>query len=246
MAPAQRYDTIGLGYTAFRQPDPHIADQIWAAVGAAERIVNVGAGTGSYERADRHIVSVEPSSVMIEQRGASAPPVVQAGAEHLPFPDRSFQVALALLTVHHWNNLAQGLAELKRVSQRQIVFTFDQAAHDRLWLFRDYVPAAVGLDHQAPLASVVELLGATRVAVIPVPADCTDGFGSAYWRRPERYLDPAVRASISVLARLHPSEVDPGLRQLERDLADGSWHERHADLLARETLDCGLRLVIAE
>lgn len=243
MPPTQRYDAIGVGYATYRQPDPRIAAQIWAAVGDAERILNVGAGTGSYERSDRSMVAVEPSAVMIGQRSGLVP-VVRAAAESLPFPDDSFDVALALMTVHHWRDLRQGLGELRRVAPRQVVFTFDPGQHDSLWVFNEYVPAALGLADDTPLDVVLETLDTDRIEVVPTPADCNDGFATAYWRRPEQYLSPTVRSNISAFARLDPALVDPGIAQLERDLASGVWHERHADLLAQDSIDLGLRLVI--
>jgi SAM-dependent methyltransferase len=243
--PDQRYDTIGRGYTSFRHPDPRIATQIWGAVGDAERILNVGAGTGSYEDDSRSIVAVEPSAVMINQRGADAAPVIRGAAEALPFPDRTFDVGMALMTVHHWKDLRRGLMELRRVSHRQVVFTFDADRHDSLWVFNEYVPAAHGLADRAQVGVIVETLGAGRVEVVHTPADCTDGFGSAYWRRPEQYLLPEVRANISAFARLDPTLVEPGMARLEADLANGTWHERHADLLERDAIDAGLRLIVA-
>jgi SAM-dependent methyltransferase len=245
MVAAPRYDTIGRGYTDYRRPDRRIAAQIRAAVGDAARIVNVGAGTGSYEDGFAALVAVEPSAVMIGQRAVGSPPVVRAGAEHLPFDDDTFEVALALMTVHHWSDLQAGLGELGRVASRQVIFTFDPARHDALWVFNEYVPAALGLADAAPLDAVVETLGAQHVEVVAVPADCTDGFASAYWRRPEQYLSPTVRASISAFARLDDALVKPGMARLKEDLESGLWHERHADLMGRDTLDAGLRLVVA-
>ena len=241
--PTHRYDTIGRGYTTFRRPDPRIARQIWAAVGEADRIVNVGAGTGSYERTDRRMVAVEPSAVMVSQRDGRIP-VVRATAESLPFPDDSFDVALALMTVHHWADLRRGLDELRRVARRQIVFTFDPAIHGSLWVFSEYVPAAVGLDDDTPLDLILEALETERVEVVPTPADCTDGFASAYWRRPEGYLSPTARANISAFARLDQRLVDPGMTRLARELASGAWQKRHADLMTKADFDAGLRLVI--
>jgi SAM-dependent methyltransferase len=239
-----RYDTIGVGYTDFRRADPRIAAQIWSAVGDARTIVNIGAGTGSYEESARPMVAVEPSAVMISQRH-TAVPVVRAAAEHLPFPDNSFDVGLALMTVHHWEDKRQGLRELRRVARRQVVFTYDPDMHDRLWVFTEYVPAALSLEDQAPLDLVVEELGADEVTVVCTPADCTDGFGSAYWQRPEQYLSPQVRANISAFARLDQAVVEAGMAQLARDLESGEWHRRHADLLTRDSIDGGLRLVVA-
>jgi SAM-dependent methyltransferase len=241
---AQRYDTVGVGYTNFRRPDPRIAAHIWSAVGNAGRIVNVGAGTGSYEQRARTMAAVEPSARMISQRAAGVP-VVRAAAEHLPFGDDSFDVGLALMTVHHWKDQRRGLRELRRVARRQAVFTYDPGVHDRLWVFTEYVPAALSWEDHAQLQVVVEELDAHEVAVIPTPADGLDGFGSAYWQRPERYLLPEVRANISAFARLDQAVVEAGMAQLARDLESGVWHRRHADLLGRDAIDGGLRLVVA-
>ncbi|MGP0032775.1 MAG: class I SAM-dependent methyltransferase [Acidimicrobiales bacterium] len=241
----QRYDTIGCGYSRYRRPDPRIAAQIWAAIGDAARIVNVGAGTGSYEVDGRPIVAVEPSPVMVGQRDPAGAPVVRAAAEDLPFPDRLFDVALATLTVHHWADPRAGLAELRRVARRQVVLTFDRAAHDRSWIFAEYVPAALALADAAPMDMVIDALGTARVEVVPVAADCTDGFALAFWKRPEQFLSPSVRAGISAFARLDPAQVEPGMARLRRDLASGAWHDRHADLLALDSIDAGLRLVTA-
>jgi len=241
----QRYDDIGRTYRAMRRTDPAIAAQIWAAVGDARRIVNVGAGTGSYEDHARSIVAVEPSAVMMAQRGPTAAPAVQAVAEALPFPDGTFDVAMAILTVHHWRDLRAGLAELRRVARRQVIFTFDPEIHDALWVFNDYVPAAMGLALAAPLEVITDALGPCLVETIAVPKDCADGFASAYWRRPEHYLRPEVRASISAFARLDDRDVEPGMARLAEDLASGRWHERHGDLFEHESYDAGLRLVIA-
>ena len=243
---AQRYDTIGRGYTRFRRPDPRIAAQIWSAIGDAARIVNVGAGTGSYEDATRNVVAVEPSAVMVGQRGPSGAPVVRGAAEHLPFPDRSFDVAMASMTVHHWLDLRAGLAEMCRVADRQVIFTFDPSMHDALWVFTEYVPASVGFADSAPLEEVIDGLGPCRVEVVLTPADCTDGFASAYWRRPEQYLSPSLRANISVLARLDPTDVEPGMAQLARDLDSGAWQDGIPTCSRRESIDAGLRLVISE
>jgi SAM-dependent methyltransferase len=247
MAQAARYDTIGQRYTDRRGPDPRIAARIAAALGAAKTAVNVGAGTGSYEetRATRAFVAAEPSAVMIAQRRSDTAPAVRASAEHLPFAARSFDVALAVLTVHHWSDLRLGLSELRRVARRQVVVTIDPTVHDHMWLIEEYFPAIAGLSDGAPLADVVEALHAHTVEVILIPADCRDGFLMAYWRRPERYLDAAVRANTSGFALLGEEDTRPGLSQLAADLDDGTWHRRHADLVERAHHDLGLRLVLA-
>jgi SAM-dependent methyltransferase len=245
MARPQRYDAIGRGYADHRRPDPRIAERIWAAVGPATTILNVGAGAGSYEDPARAMVAVEPSLTMIGQRPADAGPALQASAEHLPFADNSFDVAMALMTVHHWSDLGQGLSELQRVSRRQVVFTFDPALHDSLWIFTEYVPGIIGMSDHAPLEAMMAGLGTDQVEIIAVPRDCTDGFITAYWRRPEQYLIPGVRAATSGFSLLPEDQVEAGMEALRDDLESGAWQRRHADLLDTTELDVGLRLVIA-
>ena len=240
MAPTARYDRIGRGYISRRQPDPRIEAQIWAAIGPATSIVNIGAGAGSYERDGSHLVAVEPSAVMIGQRPDTAAPAVQAGAERLPFSDHAFEVALALLTVHHWSDLELGLAEMRRVAM-----TIDPPVHDAIWLLQEYVPAIIGMSDNVPLDLVVRNLDAHTVDVIPIPVDCLDGFCMAYWNRPAEYLDPIARANTSAFARLDEADYAPGLARLERDLADGTWQLRHGNLLELTEYDVGLRLVVA-
>lgn len=239
------YDEIGLGYNQHRRADPRIAAQIGRALGGAQRVCNVGAGAGSYEPSDSHVIAVEPSSAMLAQRNDTRS--VRAVAERLPFGDASFDASLAVLTVHHWLDLELGLAELARVAPRQVVFGFVPDAQDEFWLVRDYLPEISALDtRRSPgLERVVAALGATRVEVIPIPWDCTDGFQAAYWRRPERYLEASVRASISTLAVLEPAVVQEGVGRLEADLRSGVWQKRNAALLERDTMDWGYRLIIA-
>jgi SAM-dependent methyltransferase len=233
-------------YAQRRRPDPRIAGRIVAALGDARTIIDVGAGTGSYEPRDRFVVAVEPSTVMIGQRAPDAGPVVRGDAARLPFPSQSFDAALALLTIHHWTDRAAGLAEMRRVARRQVVFTFDLEMQREFWLLRDYVPAAYEIDaDRAPsVAEIADAIGADRIETVPVPRDCTDGFGLAYWARPEAYLDPEVRACISCLAQLDPGDVLPGIQRLDDDLRSGCWHERYGHTLAGDEFDGGYRLVI--
>jgi SAM-dependent methyltransferase len=242
------YDRIGAHYGSFRRPDPRIAAQVRAALGAAASVVNVGAGTGSYEPTDRRVVAVEPSSVMVGQRPLGAAPVVRGLAEALPFADGAFEAALAVLTVHHWEDLGAGLAELVRVAARIVVLTFDPDPHFSYWLVEEYLPEILDLaSARSPgVARVAELLGAGRVDVVPIPADCQDGFNWAYWRRPEAYLDPVVRSCISGVALLPDELVEERMGRLRDDLASGRWYRRHADLLDRPAVDGGFRLVIRD
>jgi hypothetical protein len=95
MSSARLYDTIGAAYTVTRRTEPRIAAQVWDALGDARTVLNVGAGTGSYEPPDRDVTAVEPSAVMRAQRPAGAAQCVAATAENLPFEDQSFDAAMA-------------------------------------------------------------------------------------------------------------------------------------------------------
>lgn len=241
----QLYDRIGVGYRSYRRPDPHIAAAITHALGDLTPIVNVGAGTGSYEPADRPAVAVEPAMTMIRQRQARLTPVVQASATHLPFRDAAFAAALAVLTIHHWPDCMRGLLELARVARhRVVILTYDPAATG-FWLVEDYFPAIREIDRQSlpPLDTFQRALGAVDIRPLPIPHDCTDGFLGAYWRRPSAYLDPGVRRAISAFARL--PNVDAGLARLRADLADGTWTRRYGHLLQQTAVDLGYRLIIA-
>lgn len=239
------YDAIGAGYGRTRRSDPRIQQAIDAALGDAARVVNVGAGTGSYEPRARDVVAVEPSALMIAQRSPDAAPVVQAAAESLPFEDGAFDAALAVLTDHHWSDRAAGLREMRRVARRRaVLFTWDGRFAMRFWLVRDYLPEFVGLPGMS-IAAIAAHLGAQRIVPVPVPADCQDGFFHAYWARPEAYLDADVRAGISVFARLDRTAVERAVAHLEHDLATGAWQERNADIADRPELDLGYRLLIA-
>ncbi len=239
------YDMIGRSYRQRRAPDPRIASQIWEALGNAQSVCNVGAGTGSYEPKARSVVAVEPSKAMIEQHPEGA--VVRAIAEALPFPDRAFDASMAVLTIHHWRDVLGGLREMCRIAPRRVVFTFDPAHQEDLWLVRDYVPAIVDVDQKRSpsIELIADAVGADSVEPVRIPWDCTDGFLAAYWRRPQLYLEPDVRACISGLALLPPSEVKAGMRRLADDLQSGEWARRNADLLEREEMDYGYRLVVA-
>jgi SAM-dependent methyltransferase len=239
------YDSIGRGYTAVRREDPRIAARIRAALGDARTVVNVGAGAGAYEPEELDVTAVEPSDVMIAQRPPGSARVVKARAEELPFEDDSFDAAMAVLSDHHWDDHAQGLAELRRVARRVVLFTWEPATGRRTWLIREYFPCFEELVPQGyRLEMTVEGLGGGRIEPVPIPHDCLDGFFHAYWRRPHAYLDPGVRAGISAFARMEASCMEEGLARLSADLESGAWKRRHADLLELDELDAGYRLVI--
>lgn len=240
------YDRIGASYARTRRPDPRIARALHEALGDARTVVNVGAGTGAYEPRDREVTAVEPSAVMIAQRPPDAAPAVQASAEALPFGDASFDAAMAVFTIHHWSDWRAGIDELVRVAPGRVaVLAFDVDWVERYWLVRDYLPAIGELDRgrTAPLADVAEALGA-RVEPVPIPHDCSDGFLCAYWKRPLAYLDPTVRANISPFPLLGEEAVADGLERLERDVADGTWAARNAELLEADEADFGYRLLV--
>lgn len=242
------YDHIGQDYAARRRPDPRWAARIHAAVAGCRTLVNVGAGTGSYEPAEPGVVAVEPSWTMLRQRAGDAAPAVRAVAERLPFATQSFDAALAILTTHHWSDAAAGLGEMRRVARRQVVVTWDPGVFARqFWLVRDFVPEAVAREESlATLATVAAHLPGARIEPLPVPAACVDGFFGAYWRRPHAYLDPAVRGAISGLALLDERIVTVAFQRLRDDLDSGTWQARNAELLALDEIDLGYRLVIAD
>jgi SAM-dependent methyltransferase len=229
-----------------RREEPRIAARIRDALGDARTVLNVGAGAGAYEPEDLEVTAVEPSGVMRAQRPPGAAPVMDAPAEALPFPDDSFDAAMAVLSDHHWSDQAKGLAEMRRVARRRVLFTWEGSTALDSWLVRDYFPGFSRFSREArDLRLMLERLGGGRIEPVPIPHDCIDGFFHAYWRRPEAYLEEEVRAGISVFSLLPPEEVAAGLKRLRADLGSGEWRRRNAALLGLEELDLGYRLVIA-
>jgi hypothetical protein len=245
MSSAPLYDTIGATYTVTRRTEPRIAAQVWAALGDAQTVLNVGAGTGSYEPPGRDVTAVEPSAVMRAQRPAGAAPCIAATAESLPFEDQSFDAAMAIATIDHWQDPIAGLREMRRVARRVVVLTKDFRDSDLFWLNRDYLPEFAGLLAGRP--SLTELVRAIEARLEPVliPWDCADGSYEAYWRRPEAYLDEHVRRGISIWARVGPDAEKRAVHSLRDDLASGRWAERHRDLVHLDAAELGLRLLIA-
>jgi SAM-dependent methyltransferase len=193
------------------------------------------------------VFAVEPSQTMIRQRSKDSAPVVQGTAESLPFGDGALDAALAVLTVHHWTDPMQGLDEMRRVARRVVVFTWDQDVWESFWLIREYLPGIANIDRRRALAvrDLVSALGGGQVVSVLIPHDCSDGFHGAFWRRPEAYLDPQVRAGISTYALISLAERNVGLRQLAADLESGVWADRYSNLLQLDEIDLGYRLIIA-
>jgi ubiquinone/menaquinone biosynthesis C-methylase UbiE len=243
-----KYDRLGVTYACTRTTEPRIAAQIRAQLGDARTVCNVGAGTGSYEPADRAVVAVEPSTTMLEQRPAGCAPAVRAFAEQLPFADRAFDACMAVLTLHHWNDLEAGLAEMRRVAPRQVVCFFEPSYADAAWLIADYFPEILDLENEqtAPgLAEIAAYLDVLSCDVVPVPADCIDGFAGSFWNRPEAYLRPDVQRGISGFMQLPDAVVAAGTARLRADLASGRWDAKYGFLRAERECDLGYRLLRA-
>ena len=235
-------------YARTRRADPRIAAAIDDALGDAETVVNVGAGTGSYEPVGRRVTAVEPSAEMIAQRPAGAAPAVRAGAEALPFDDDSFDAAMAVLTVHHWPDLDGGLKELCRVARSRIVLvTFDPEPLRGFWMVRDYFPAIVGVHaDRIGTRALAARLPSASARPLPVPHDCTDLFFAALWARPEMLLDPDVVRPMWVWQKLPETVRREGRDRLAADLESGAWDERNGHLRERREHDVGLRLLVSE
>jgi SAM-dependent methyltransferase len=238
-----RYDRIGSDYGRNRREDPRLACVIVRELQGTRSVVNVGAGTGSYEPPDRFVVAVEPSGVMLAQRPAESAPATQAFAERLPFGDNAFDAAMAILTVHHWSDQCAGLMELSRVARERIVLLTWYPSNEGFWLVRDYFPEFLEADRKRlpPLERLLSFIADGRVVTVPIPHDCADGFLGAYWRRPEAYLDPEIRRGISSFATCRNLSA---LKRLEKDLDTGEWQRRYGSLLDKAELDLGYRLVV--
>jgi SAM-dependent methyltransferase len=243
----QLYDSIGRTYTVTRRTEPRIAARIWGALGDARTVLNVGAGTGSYEPLDRDVLAVEPSALMRSQRPPDAAPCVAGVAENLPFDDLSFDAAMAVFTLHHWQDPVAGLREMRRVARRVVVMLFDTSDPDLFWLTRDYLPEFAALRAVRVLASVTGLARSidARLEPVPIPWDCADGFFEAYWRRPEAYLDADVRRGVSVWPAVGPEVEARVVRDVGGDLASGRWAARNRDLVHLDEAELGARLLIA-
>ncbi len=239
------YDELAESYRRYRTPDARIASSIWAHLESAERVLNVGAGTGAYEPDNCEVVAVEPSEQMTVFRRTSKSKLVRASAENLPFDDGAFDASMALLTIHHWSDIRRGLKEMLRVTTGKIVvFTWVGYGND-FWL-EDYLAALRGFDLKLfpDLREMEEMLGAITVEPVEIPHDCTDGFMCAYWRRPRAYLDAAARKAISTFSRV--GAIEEGLRNLEDDLDSGEWDRKYGHLLAKASMDLGYRLVVRD
>ena len=244
-----RYDSIGAGYATTRHEDPRIAARVHAALSDARTVVNVGAGAGSYEPHDRHVIPIEPSEVMIAQRGPSLAPAIRGGAYPLPLADDSVDAAMAILTIHHWDDdQERGLREMRRVARGPVVLlTVDPQVSRRMWLMADYLPEVAALDRRifpSPERLARCLESELTVQTVPIARDTPDWTLLSFWAHPERVLDPRARAATSGFARMPPDVIERVVNEVERDLRDGTWDARHGRLRLLDEHDAGLRLIV--
>lgn len=248
--PAFNYDAFGDKYSTIRRADPRIARYIDAALGDAKNVLNVGAGAGSYEPEDRYVVAVEPSHSMRRQRldnGKS--PAIDAKAHALPFDDDAFDAVMALITVHHWQDIKSGLLELKRVARnRVVVMTFDPDALDNFWN-AEYFPEVVAVEKKRypSIEYLKNCLGDNvDVIPIPIPLDCSDGFQEAFYGRPEAFLQREVRQAQSAWGFIDKETEARMVAKLAADLQSGRWDQLYGEHRRMPFFTCALRLVVAE
>ena len=245
-----RYDTIGHGYCQTRREDHRFRALIHAALGNARTVVNVGAGTGAYEPTDRHVIAIEPSDVMAAQRSRDLAPAIRASAGSIPLRDRSVDAAMAILSVHHWDEeREQGVRELRRVARDAVVIlTYDPTISGAMWLMADYLPEVAAMDLKIfpPPEKLAEWLGGNvRIDNVPISRDTSDWMLGSFWAHPERVLDATARAATSGFARMPTNVVGRVVAEVSCDLGSGRWDERNGNLRKLEALDVGLRLIVA-
>ncbi|MGB9183197.1 MAG: class I SAM-dependent methyltransferase [Solirubrobacteraceae bacterium] len=247
--PLPRYEQIGRGYARTRREDPRLAQRIHQALGHAHTVVNVGAGTGSYEPRDRYVLAIEPSDVMAAQRPSELRPAIRASAERLPLRDQSVDAAMAILTVHHWDEEQKdGIREMRRVARGPVVIlTYDPDVSGQMWLMADYLPEVAELDRRIfPSIENLDhwLGGRTEVETVEIPSDTPDWTLGSFWAHPERVLHPEARNATSGFARMESAVVERVTEAVQRDLASGVWDSRHGHLRQLSAFDAGLRLLI--
>ena len=248
--PVARYDTIGQGYSRNRREDPGFRALIHAALADARTVMNVGAGAGAYEPSDRHVIAIEPSDVMAAQRPGNLAPAICASAGSIPLRDRSVDAAMAILTLHHWDEEREkGVRELRRVARGAVVLlTYDASVSASMWLMADYLSEVIALDQRIfpPPQQLAQWLGGNvRIETVPIPRDSPDWMLGSFWAHPERVLNANARAATSGFARMPGAVVERVVSEISRDLASGLWEQRHGYLRNMDALDVGLRLVVA-
>jgi SAM-dependent methyltransferase len=239
------YDEIGINYSVTRCTDPEIAKQLYSELDAAIRIVNIGAGTGSYEPENMQLVAVEPSAEMISQRKTGSYPVEKAFAEKLPFENSSFSHAMTVLSMHHWENRPLAFSEINRVATEKFVAITWDPESEPFWLTRDYFPEIYEMDKRIfpGLEELNDHFDEVQVNPLKIPGDCKDGLFAAFWKRPEAYLSSRVRQSTSPFSKV--KNLSEGLHRLEEDLASGLWAKNNHAILDSSSLDVGYRVISA-
>ena len=246
------YNKIGMGYNKTRGADSRIVDRIIELLDLplGSRIIDVGAGTGSYSRAlaDRgyEMTALEPSSVMRDQADDSSPVAwVEGSAESLPFADGSYDGAILILCIHHFTDLTTAFAEIRRVvpSGPVVIFTYDPAATKEPWLF-DYFPVfreqiRCSFPSVERVRDSFDISESFHVDSFLLPYDLADGFAGAAWRYPERYLDREFRDGTSAFRQLDESLCEKGLSALADDLQTGCWDSRYGDIRSQNEYDHG-------
>lgn len=243
------YDALGDTYSGHRRPDPVIQAHIENELGDAKTVLNVGAGPGSYEPMSRYVVAIEPSVAMRRQRPPTHSPALIATADSIPFDDLSFDAAMAVLTIHHWPKLREGLREVRRVTKGPVVImTFDPDAETQFWL-ADYLPEMTVVEkaRYPSLNLIEESIGSRcRVVSVPVTLNCNDKFQVALYGRPEEFLKQEVRDSQSAWKFLPDGAESRFVEELGHDLSSGAWDEKYGHLRKQPTINCQLRLVVSE
>jgi len=241
------YEVHGIGYAQHRRTDPRIASRVHEALGSAKTILNVGAGAGSYEPLDRHVIAIEPSAAMRAQRPPHLVPALHGFAESLPLDDQSVDASMAMVTIHQWSNLQAGIGELIRLTRGPIVIlTFDGDALDRFWL-ADYAPELIEAERRRypKMDDLCRLLGgSTSVEAIQVPIDCVDGFTEAFYARPEKFLEESVRRSQSAWTFVDESAHLRIVEKLRSDLSDGTWDKKYGHWKTKPYFEGSLRLIV--
>ena len=247
--PAFNYDTHGQKYSGQRKTDPRIAAFIHKALADSETVINIGAGSGSYEPEDKYLIAVEPSIIMRTQRIANGKiPAINAKADSLPFDDRSFDAAMAMVTVHHWPDIEKGISEIRRVTKKRfVIMTFDPDALDDFWNV-NYFPQLIEIE-RARYPSITRLQKAlsakTEVIKIPIPLDCVDGFQETYYGRPEAFLEKEVRMAQSAWGFLPADLEKKYLQNLSNDLQSGAWDKKFGHFRTQPNFTGALRLIVA-
>lgn len=240
------YDEIGIDYALKRQTEPRIAKQIFAELEGADKVINIGAGAGSYEPSHLNLVAVEPSHEMISQRPIDSHEVVQASAESLPFADKSFSHAMTVLSMHHWKDRKAAFQEINRVTRTKFIALSWDPDGPAFWLTRDYFPELIDLDRKIfPRLEELSLhFDNVKQKPLMIPEDCIDGFLAAYWKKPAAYLDENVRNSISTFCKI--DNLNEGLAMLESDIESGEWFKKNEAILNEKSIDAGYVLITGD